>query len=116
MEIPYVVVATVLAAALVASGLGKLTRAKAIVDSMTRVGVPLRAFPPLALCELAGAAGLVVGIWRPALGIAAAVGVILYFVLAAGQHVRRKDIQGTPPAVVLLILAVVALVLRLVWS
>ncbi|GAB2974849.1 hypothetical protein GCM10017788_42650 [Amycolatopsis acidiphila] len=114
MEIGYVVVAAVLAVALVGSAFGKLTRSRQVVDSLTGVGVPLKLFPALAACEIAGAAGLVVGIWWPPLGIAGAIGVVLYFVLAVGQHLRKKDFKGMPPAGTLLVLAVVALVLRLV--
>ena len=43
--------------------------------------VPLKDFPLLAACEFSGALGLVLGIWWLILGVAAAIGLILYFVL-----------------------------------
>ncbi|HJP78335.1 MAG TPA: DoxX family protein [Pseudonocardiaceae bacterium] len=113
METTYNVVAAVLAALLVAAGLGAIVRAPAVVTNMTRVGVPEKAYLPLALCEFAGAAGLVIGIWWPPLGVAASIGLVLYFVLAIGQHVRTGDVKGSPPAGLLLVMAVAALVVRL---
>lgn len=57
--------------------------------------------------ELAAAAGLLVGIaWRP-LGVAAAIGVVLYFLGAIGAHARVKDVKGMPPAAVLLLFGAV---------
>jgi DoxX-like family len=43
------------------------------------VGVPLHYFPLLAACEIAGAVGLVLGIWWLVLGMAAGVGLVVYF-------------------------------------
>jgi hypothetical protein len=109
----YDIVASVLSLALLGSAAGKLARAKQVVDSITGVGVPLKYFPALAACEAAGAVGLIVGIWWAPLGIAAAIGVVLYFIGAIGAHIRAHDLKGLPPAVVLLIVGAVALVLRL---
>jgi hypothetical protein len=105
------VVAALLSAVLVFSGFGKLTKSQSTVDGLTSIGVLLGLFPFLAECEIAGAVGLVVGIWWAPLGIAAAIGVVLYFVLASGQHVRKKDMKGLPPAVGLGVVGAAALVL-----
>ena len=67
------------------------------------VGVPLRYFPLLAVCEFAGALGLVAGIWRPTLGVAAAIGLVLYFVGAIVSHLRAADFKGMGPAVFMLV-------------
>jgi hypothetical protein len=48
--------------------------------------------------------------WWP-IGIAAAVGVVLYFAGAVGAHLRVKD-RNFAPALVLFAVAVAALVLR----
>jgi hypothetical protein len=77
------------------------------------VGVPLRLFPALAGLEIAGAAGVVAGLWLAPLGIAAAVGVVLYFVGAIAAHVRVGDVKGSANPLVILALAVIVLVLRL---
>lgn len=116
METAYIVVAAAFAAILVASGVGKITRAPAVVTSMARAAVPEQVFLPLALCEFAGAAGLVIGIWWPPLSVAASIGVILYFLLAIGQHTREGDANGAAPAGLLLAIAVASLVLRLASS
>jgi len=56
------------------------------------VGVPLKYFPLLAICGLrAGPAfGLVVGIWLPALGVAGAIVLVVYFVGAVVSHLRAS--------------------------
>ena len=41
----------------------------------------------------AGSIGLVVGFAVPALGVAAACGLVLYFLCAAGAHIRARDTQ-----------------------
>jgi hypothetical protein len=76
------------------------------------VGVPLSWFPYLAACELAGALGLLVGIaWAP-IGIAAAIGVIAYMLGAIAAHVRAGDRQGIGSPMLPLVLAIAALVTR----
>lgn len=78
---------------------------------MAKVGVPEHRLWPLAFLEIAGALGLLVGLaWWP-LGVAAAIGVILYFLGALGFHVRARD-TGFALALVFLLMAVATLVLR----
>jgi hypothetical protein len=52
------------------------------------------------------------GIWYAPLGVAAAIGLVLYFVGAVGAHLRKRDFKGIPNALVILIFSVLALVLR----
>ena len=65
----------------------------------------------MALLDFAGTIGLLIGIaWRP-VGIAAAIGVALYFIdfiSALIAHVRAKAPKGMPMPAVLLIVAVLA--------
>jgi hypothetical protein len=77
------------------------------------VGVPLRFFAALAACELAGAVGLVVGIFRPKVGVAAATGLVLYFVCAMVAHFLVRDWVGLKAPVLPFLLACAALTLRL---
>lgn len=96
------------------SGLGKLRRDPRIVQVIHEViGVPLKYLPLLAACEFAGALGLVLGIWWPDLGMAAGIGLVLYFVTAVVSHLRVGDVKGMGPAAFLLTLSVAALVLRI---
>ncbi len=69
----------------------------------------------LGILKAAGAIGLPVGIAVPQIGIAAAVGLVLFFVAAIITHLRAHD-YSFGLAVVFLLLAVAALVLRLVAS
>lgn len=114
MDIAYLVVTLVLAAMVAFSGLGKLRRDPRIVQVIHEVvGVPLKYFALLATCEFAGALGLALGIRWPSLGIAAAMGLVVYFVGAIVSHVRVRDVKGLGPAVFMLTVSVAALALRI---
>jgi DoxX-like family len=61
-------------------------------------------FLPLGLVKIAGALGLLAGIAYRPLGIAAAIGVVLYFLGAVITHVRAGDKKGiATPAVIMLV-------------
>ncbi|MDD9381339.1 DoxX family protein [Streptomyces sp. ZAF1911] len=111
MFIAYAVVAGLLALTLAASATFTLQRNPAITESMGKVGVPDSWLPRLATLKAAGAIGLVAGLWLTPLGIAAAIGVTLYFLGAIVTHLRAKDYDFAPAAVLALV-AVAALVLR----
>jgi hypothetical protein len=111
MFIAYVVVSILLAAGLIGSARGKLVRDERIATGITGLGVPLAWFPFLAACEIAGGLGLLAGLVFAPLGIAAAAGVILYFVGALIAHLRAGD-KGLVTPLVLLVVAVAALLLR----
>jgi hypothetical protein len=104
------------AAAVIAtvSAIGKLTRHEQVVASIHEVvGVPLERLPLLAALELAGAVGLIIGIWVPPIGIAAAAGLVAYFVGAMIAHLRVGDTKGMFGPVVPLLVSIAALVLRI---
>ncbi|WP_415973144.1 DoxX family protein [Rhodococcus sp. 077-4] len=111
MFIATVIVSVLLAVALTFSAIGKLTKNPSVVPMLEQVGVPTDKIPWLAYAELAGAVGLLVGLYLWPIGVAAAVGVIAYFVGAVAAHVRVKD-KEFAPAAGLAVFAVVALVLR----
>ncbi|MGW1777087.1 DoxX family protein [Streptomyces sp. NPDC002104] len=111
MFIAYAVVAGLLALTLAASATFTLQRNPSITESMGKVGVPDSWLPWLAALKAAGAIGLVAGLWLPPLGMAAALGVTLYFIGAIVFHVRAKD-YNFAPAAVLALLAAAALILR----
>lgn len=93
------------AVGLLGSGCTKLTKDPTVTANMAKVGVREHRLPPLAALEIAGALGLLVGLaWWP-LGVAAAAGVMLYFVGALGFHARARD-TGFAPALVFLLMAV----------
>jgi hypothetical protein len=110
MFIAYVIIAAVLALLLLASAAFKL-RPDPRVHEMA--GVPRRFFPHLAALEIAGAAGVLIGLaWAP-LGIAAAGGVLLYMTGAVIAHVRVHDLKGIANPALPLALAIAALITRL---
>jgi len=73
----------------------------------------MKYFPALAGCEFAGAVGLIVGIWWSRLGVAAGLGLVIYFVGASVSHIRVGDLKGIGPAAMLLTLSAAALCLRI---
>jgi hypothetical protein len=114
MGIAYLVITILLAAMVTFSGVGKIRRDAHIVQVIHEVvGVPLKFFPSLAACEFAGALGVVLGIWWPVLGVAAGIGLVIYFVGAAVSHLRVGDVKGIGPAAFLLAVAAAALALRI---
>lgn len=79
---------------------------------MTTLNVPLGILPILGGAQIAGAAGLIIGVWYGPVGIAAAVGLMLYFIGAVGAHLRAKDAKGTIPAAILAIISILLTALR----
>jgi hypothetical protein len=110
----YLVIALLFAAMVAFSGLGKIRRDPRIVHVVHEVvGVPLKYFALLAACELAGALGLVLGIWWPSMGVAASIGLVLYFVGAIVSHLCVGDVKGIGPAAFMLAVAAGALATRI---
>jgi hypothetical protein len=113
MSIPYAALAILMSLMVAASALMKLRRdprSTKIIHEV--VGVPLKFFPILAACEFAGGVGLLAGIIWPPLGLAASVGLVVYFVGAIIGHVRVNDLKGLGPAAFMLFLSGACLVLR----
>lgn len=73
-----------------------------------RVRVSQKWMIPLGIVLASGAAGLLLGLAVPPLGIAAAIGLVLYFFCALFAHLRVRD-PGIGGAVTFLVLALVAL-------
>jgi uncharacterized membrane protein YphA (DoxX/SURF4 family) len=114
MFIAYIVIAVLMALLAVASGAAKLQHNPRVVSSIHEViGVPMPWLPVLAACEIAGALGILIGIFWPPLGLAAAVGLVLYFVGAVISHLRVRDFKGVGNPILPLLLAVATLVLRI---
>jgi hypothetical protein len=111
MFIAYTIVAVLLAAMTVGTATAKIRHLEPATSGLITAGVPTSWFVPLALLDLAGAGGLLIGIgWRP-LGIAAATGLLLYFLGALGFHLRAKDVKGLPMPTLFTVLSAAALVL-----
>ncbi|MET8503858.1 DoxX family protein [Streptomyces sp. SBR177] len=94
------------------SGLAIFFRAKFVVEPLAEYGVPRRTWNLLGAAKLAGAVGLLVGYAIPAIGIAAAIGLVLYFAGAVITVLRARAYGHVPfpliymaPAVAVLALA-----------
>lgn len=115
MRIVYIIVTVVLALMSSASAALKLQQKAEVVDTIHgTVGVPLERLPMLAGVQLLGVLGLIVGIWVPWIGVAAAAGLMLYFAAAVAAHLRVSDSKGAAGPMPFLMLSFVALALRLV--
>ncbi|MFZ3592627.1 DoxX family protein [Streptomyces sp. BH104] len=108
------VIVTVLTALWVGfSGVSLLRRAAFVVEPLVSYGVPEAWWPRLAVAKLLGAAGLLVGIAVPAIGIAAAIGLVLYFVGAVITVLRVRSYKTV--AFPVLYLAPVVATLAVGW-
>ena len=107
----YIIVTVLAAAANAFSATLDFIRYKQILINMAKVGVSESWITILGILKAAGALGLLIGIGVPLIGIAAAVGLVLFFVAAIITHLRARD-YSFGLAVVFLLLAVAALVLR----
>lgn len=75
------------------------------------------AFRVIGLLELAGAVGLVSGLWLWPLGVTAAVALLLLLVGAVLSHLRAKHAAKTlAPAVLFAVVTLAVLLLRLATS
>jgi DoxX-like family len=107
------VVTVLLAAILAFAAVRKLTHREDVVATYAKVGVPEERLNQLAFVLLLGAAGLLLGLaWAP-IGIAAAAGVVVYFVLAIVAHVRHDDAGNLPTPVAIEVMALAALALQI---
>jgi DoxX-like family len=112
MFIAYIIVTALTAAANVFSATCDFVRLDRITTAMARAGVPQSWLTPLGILKTAGAAGLLIGIRVPLIGIAAATGLVLFFSGAIITHIRAHD-RSYGLAVVFLALAVCSLALTL---
>jgi uncharacterized membrane protein YphA (DoxX/SURF4 family) len=114
MLVASAIVAVVVAVLSAGSGAAKVADVKQLLMVRDRLGVPSRLWTFIGVLEIAAAAGLVVGIWVPALGVAAAAGLVLLTAGAIVVHARVRDpLQDLAPAAIALLLATTALTLRL---
>jgi hypothetical protein len=77
------------------SGVAALLHFRPILPGMARAGVPVAWLTfPIGTLKTAGALGLAAGLaWHP-VGVAAAIGLVLFFVCAVYTHVLAKDFSA----------------------
>jgi len=114
MKTANIIVTVILALAALASASGKLRKSPPVVETLTRVGVKANQIPVLAVLEILGAAGILIGLGVQALGIAAAAGLVLYFLGAVVAHLKVKDpAAALAPALGLSVVAIATLILQI---
>jgi hypothetical protein len=87
--VAYVIVAAATAGANAWAAYADFSRASFVVENSTEVGVPESWLPVLGALKLLGAIGLAVGVAGvSSVGVAAALGLVLFFVGAVATHVR----------------------------
>jgi DoxX-like family len=109
----YVIVTVLAAAANTYAAINDFMRAEMVLASMDRLGVPESQLLPLGSLKAAGAAGLLVGVGVPLIGVAAAVGLVLFFVGAIVTAIRAQWYTHIPQPAIFLMLAAGSLVLGL---
>jgi uncharacterized membrane protein len=87
----YVTVTVVAAIAYASAAVMNFTHNGSVAETVERLHVPASWQVPLGFLLAAGSLGLVAGFAVPALGTAAAWGLVLYFLAAAGAHIRARD-------------------------
>src|SRR5215212_3225317 len=92
MTTSYLTVTLIAVAANGFSGIAALLHFKPILPGMANAGVPISWLTfPIGTLKTAGAFGLAAGLAFRPLGVAAAFGLILFFVCAIYTHIRASD-------------------------
>lgn len=114
MDIAGIVASVLLTLVAAASGVPKIASTARMRDEATHLGIPRTGYVLIGALELAAAIGLLVGLARPLLGIAAAGGLVLMMVGAVLAHLRAGDrTAALAPAVAVGVTAALTLTLRL---
>jgi DoxX-like family len=109
MHITYITITILAAAAYGYAAVLNLVGAESVKAVAETVQLSTRWMVPLGILLAAGASGLLLGFAVPVLGLAAAIGLVLYFLCALSAHARVRD-RGVGGAVSFLLLAVATLV------
>jgi hypothetical protein len=90
MSTAYIIVTLLAAAMTVFSAVCVFVRAKWVVQPLADYGVPRSWWPWLGTAKAVGAAGLLIGLFVPAIGVMAGIGLVLYFAGAVITVVRAR--------------------------
>lgn len=109
MNIAYIIVTIAAALWVGFSAYALLAKRSWVTDSMVSYGVPQSWWNWLGAAKAAGAVGLLVGLFVPFIGIAAGVGLVLYFIGALVTVLRARVYKMVPAPLMYLIPAAAAL-------
>ncbi|MFB9690584.1 DoxX family protein [Amycolatopsis plumensis] len=111
MHTAYLIVTVAAAAWVGFSAVSMFARAKWVVEPITEYGVPRSWWNLLGTAKAAGAVGLLAGLFWPPIGIAAAIGLVLYFTGALITVARARSYAHLPFPVLYLAPVVASLAL-----
>lgn len=109
MHTAYLIVTVVAALWVGFSAFSLLRRAPFVVEPLVTYGVPETWWTPLGLAKATGSVGLLVGLLVPPIGIAAAIGLILYFTGAVVTVLRARSYKTVAFPLLYLVPVVAAL-------
>lgn len=114
MTIALIIFGSLLAFAAIGSAISKLVKVPDVMAAMASVGVKPNQVPILAVLEIAGGLGVILGIWNKQLGTAASAALVLYFIGALYSHFSRKHkVADFGAALGIFIIAVLTTILQL---
>ncbi|PXX64229.1 DoxX-like protein [Nocardia tenerifensis] len=113
MNVAYYIVGVLAALWIGFSGYSLATKKQFVVEPLEQYGVPRSRWNWLALAKAAGALGLIVGFFLPAIGVAAAICLIAYFLGASATAIRARSYQTAVFPVLYLVPAAATLILQL---
>ena len=114
MKIALDIFGALLAFAAIGSAISKLKKVPDVMAAMAKVGVNPLQIKILAILEIAGGLGIIIGIWSKPLGIISAGALVLYFAGALFSHFSRKHkVADFGAAHGIFVIAVVTMVLQL---
>ena len=114
MTISLDIFASLLAFAAIGSAISKLVKVPDVMAAMASVGVKTSLVPVLAILEIAGGVGIIAGIWNKNLGLAATVGLGIYFLGAVSAHIKAKSkLVDAAAAIGIFVISIVTIYLQL---
>lgn len=115
MNTAYVVVTILTIIANAGAAVADFAGAASVRKNSAELGISESWIPLLGFLKAAGAVGLLVGLLAiPVIGVAAAVGLVLFFVGAVIFHVRARVFHNIAAPVTFLALATASLILALI--
>jgi hypothetical protein len=114
MDTVYVVIIMLAALAYGYAAVLNFVGAESVKVIADRLRVSQRWMIPLGTLLASGALGLLIGLAVPVLGIAAAIGLVVYFVCALSAHIRVHD-RGIGAATGFLVLAIAVLTAEIAY-
>lgn len=107
-----ILITTALLGLLLYTGIGKYTRATPIEHNLEASEVPRKWWDSLATLEMAGAAGLVVGLLWPPLMLLTSICLVLYFAGAVSAHIKAGDKNIAPSGAGMILATMLTVVLK----